>query len=584
MLYVSHVFESTEPHTDINLGTIVNLSFRLHSAQRSYSLGTWKYANAITGKRFIFGLPYRRQVTLVLFLAITLTPAALWAGALTPTGAATTQQYDIDMATQATYWLANGARKDLPDMPGSNGTVNNVNGVFSFRPEFDIQSSLLASASTASAENTRNGISTLHAKLDKTGFSYHDRSYGVGASAGLADDAVPTAATNYTYYEPGILTNMSCIYNDTAALDFNYLSAPLQEMSWLVSVWELQGQLPDGTGVETAAATILNHSIVLWQASGSYHPELYIGIAVSNLTDNAHGNVSRLNNIQCSMTFAPTNFSVLVDVTNRTFAVNPLESIEWPIGGQNLSLHTLTTLNWIAESAGSGFYESITGLSLANNIANLAQSQGYNDTNDASNATVLEAVADSFLNMIDNAFVAFASAKIMVLQDTTSAEAQVSLPAATFGSWRYIYPVAILNGAIVLLCLFEALRTRGWSGLSKFDFMDVPSVIVGASAGGMGLAHAARQLEDTRKTRGQTNDIDNLICDLRIQHMGKAGLAKVIQLADAETTSLDEAPGNSDARTNLRKGGAGHAEYVPLADVEQGLGDADSSRADGTAA
>jgi hypothetical protein len=73
----------------------------------------------------------------------------------------------------------------------------------------------MSSASTV-GDQARN-----HSKIDKSGFAYVGRSYGVGASVGLellSDGAENTL--RYNYSEPGYLTTAKCIYNSTSAWEY----------------------------------------------------------------------------------------------------------------------------------------------------------------------------------------------------------------------------------------------------------------------------------------------------------------------------------------------------------------------------
>ena len=66
-----------------------------------------------------------------------------------------------------------------------------------------------------------------------------------------------------------------------------------------------------------------------------------------------------------------------------------------------------------------------------------------------------------------------------------------STSAICIGESPYIYVVAAVNFAIVLLSVFELLRTRTWKGLNRFDFTDVKSLILGVAKGGTHVAEEA---------------------------------------------------------------------------------------------
>lgn len=89
--------------------------------------------------------------------------------------------------------------------------------------------------------------------------------------------------------------------------------------------------------------------------------------------------------------------------------------------------------------------------------------------------------------------VAFASAQIMLLNDVAPAPIVVKSPAYAFGTRLYICLVMTISCFITGWYLYKAMRTRGWRGLSKFDFMDVKSVIIAASGGGEPLRTRLRR-------------------------------------------------------------------------------------------
>lgn len=79
--------------------------------------------------------------------------------------------------------------------------------MFSFEPQFLQHGLILDSASRASSlesiQNPNVNTTVVHAKLDATGYSYVNRSYGVGASVGLVD-AFAQGANAYSYQEIGL--------------------------------------------------------------------------------------------------------------------------------------------------------------------------------------------------------------------------------------------------------------------------------------------------------------------------------------------------------------------------------------------
>jgi hypothetical protein len=130
---------------------------------------------------------------------MTLFPAALWAGAITP----------VTSRGSATDFLGVPQFSNISFIkdPTLTSSVNNTLGTFTYEPAFDLQGLILNSAPTASS---RLGGDTIHSKLDNTGYSYVNRSYGVGAVAGLGDNTLAPTMLSYSYQEVGHQATITC--------------------------------------------------------------------------------------------------------------------------------------------------------------------------------------------------------------------------------------------------------------------------------------------------------------------------------------------------------------------------------------
>jgi hypothetical protein len=58
------------------------------------------------------------------------------------------------------------------------------------------------------------------------------------------------------------------------------------------------------------------------------------------------------------------------------------------------------------------------------------------------------------------------------------------------GGEKVVVTVVIVNALIIVLFIEEALRTRIWRTLSKFDYSNVEDIIVATSLGGSILGNA----------------------------------------------------------------------------------------------
>lgn len=108
----------------------------------------------------------------------------------------------------------------------------------------------------------------------------------------------------------------------------------------------------------------------------------------------------------------------------------------------------------------------------------------------------------------------------MIANDTYSVVVLRSLDAVRIGKTSYIALIFAINFAIVLLCLFESIRTRGWKGLSTFDYTDIKAVTVGASKGGNKVGEQASKLHE-RSWGAGSDDADIGKIKVRLENDGE---------------------------------------------------------------
>jgi hypothetical protein len=133
------------------------------------------------------------------------------------------------------------------------------------------------------------------------------------------------------------------------------------------------------------------------------------------------------------------------------------------------------------------------------------------------NGDVLRGVEDSLTSMLDNSLLAFSSAQLMIANDTFSAPTSLSISAIRFGEPKYVYIITGIHFTITLLCLVELVRTRVWRGLSKFDYTDIKSVIVGASIGGTAIAERARKLHNEKQSWWSGDPGDRVVGEISVK-------------------------------------------------------------------
>lgn len=487
------------------LGTAINLSARRFFERHTVSLDWIKLFNALCGEQVDWSLPWGSTLATLAFIALTLFPGALWAGAITPVSSSQTTTGTIQLpAYTNTSWIDSG---------NTPAPINVDKGIFTFDPGWDLQGLILNSAASAS---NRTGGPTTHPKLDRTQYSYTNRSYGVGASVGLTSGPLLNKAMRYTYHENGIESSVSCIYNRSS--EWQLTPSAGQPSNWFLSVFEAQGPLPNtppGNRADFVAASIGANPAIVALATDTSNGENYIAITTTG------EQYAPLNYTQCQVTFTQRNFSVEVDVQNRTISVAPLNETTWLSNktvADSVSQLPMGALHHIGVSVSTALYVNGLGNAFIDNIKNMQAAR--DETDDASTLAGIEAVLTSIL---DDAMVAFSSAQIMLLNDTSPAPVVVTSAAYAFGTRGYIYAVVCISFLVTAGYIVEAFRTRGWRGLSKFDFMDVKSVIVAASEGGTAIAKEAQDLHHAEGTSWDADADDAIVGRICVRLEKSAG-------------------------------------------------------------
>jgi hypothetical protein len=62
-------------------------------------------------------------------------------------------------------------------------------------------------------------------KFDQTGYHFLNRSYGIGASAGLVDPHDAISPQWYTFPETEFYSTVKCMRNDTSAMGIDYIES-----------------------------------------------------------------------------------------------------------------------------------------------------------------------------------------------------------------------------------------------------------------------------------------------------------------------------------------------------------------------
>ncbi|KAL9630412.1 MAG: hypothetical protein Q9164_006429, partial [Protoblastenia rupestris] len=425
---------------------LYNYHTRLRIRSTPPTLDTIYVWNSISAARTAWGLRIKLVLATALFALGTLVPAALWAGAITPT-LVVTQAREATSILVPQFMDAANIREWPSEINDSGPLLRSTKGLFSFSPGVKLLGSLLASAASAT---TVDGRVREHAKFDNTRYTYNGRSFGAGASVGLSDSAISDnpLALSYSYRENGLRTDVKCIHNSSAQF--------IIEDESLTNIYPVRGYLPNSGDSESYSEYYGHRSdaiVAIGITNNNASTERILGIA-------AGASYAALNATQCTFHFIPKIFNFELISNDQT-----------------------------------SLYVSLLGDSFNSSIANYKSSVASNGSHALPDETAatLAGLANSVTAMVDDLLVAYSSAQLMIMNDMDYAFADVRIHAFRYGSGVYMYLSFAINIAIALLLLEEAFRTRGWRDLLYFDYMDPRSLIVGASMGGCAVAHAAEK-------------------------------------------------------------------------------------------
>jgi hypothetical protein len=513
---------------------LINFSVRIALTRRPMPLDWLKLWNAITTPTLDWSTPITTLPLVIGFSLLALIPSALWAGALTPVPSSRTftlpSALSLSRYTPASYsfWSQNIYNNQF-------AIAVNPKGTFSYIPIQDRFGFLITDGSAATSVNDQP---VQHTKNDNSNYTYIGRSYGVGSSVGLTDDATQAryGTMGYQYTETGYQSSVECIYNSSSQFQLVLIQAGVPEPMWETpSLFLATGSGPNTTRSAACAAGNLtdcggfvtaglggddNLVAAAWWASfesgnafkGLPRSFVYVNKKRPPLskayTSIASGSIYKnLNNTQCSITMVPASFSVDVHTLSRTIKVTPQPNVD--------NVADIEPSGFIADSASSilGFmsivdttlYTSVIGTMLQRNIDNVNQQRNHSTANEQD---TLKGVADSLQALIDDHLLATASAQLMVAHDSFPTSATISQQAFSIGQRGYAVAIIVLNALIILCYVFEALRTRYWSQLTQFNYADIKSVIIASSLGVRDAGVTASEFRHSKKSNwfGHSSD------------------------------------------------------------------------------
>ncbi|KAL1628545.1 hypothetical protein SLS56_005890 [Neofusicoccum ribis] len=371
------------------LRNLINYSARQKLLQRPVTLDTLNFYSSLTTSQTNWSLPILPLAVVLSTATIAIIPAALWAGALTPVLAVSSETPQLHIPVPV--WsneTKNLWEKHWYDRPNTNVTQTPL-GIFSYGPYIDRYGFFLNDGSAAS---TLDGSPQKYKKSDNSNYTYHGRSYGVGSSIGLNDSFLTPDLhiANYTFFETGYLTRFKCIYNTSTEWALEISGTP-----WSQSLPQVYNVSTSSTLLTTEEGRTRSQTAFV-----AYKPADVLHLA-------AGSSYALLNATQCTATTTATNFSVAADVSTRLITVSPVAQAAAPDPEPSglvarWAAETLVPLTWI----GSTSFTSVPGDMLYRNVFNVRQQP----TGEADADRVLRAVEESLDALFDLAMVAQASA------------------------------------------------------------------------------------------------------------------------------------------------------------------------------
>ncbi|PVH99006.1 hypothetical protein DM02DRAFT_656799 [Periconia macrospinosa] len=460
---------------------LLNYALRLRLTRVSVTLDVMRTWVDLSIPRMDWDLPIRFLIPVMFMVLLSLVPAALWAGSITPLIDQTTGTGTILIPSYDDVSMI----KEYPMEIGQAGpSLRNRRGLFTYCPGQQLIGPLLSSAASASSIGMMKQV---HPKIDNTQFSYTGRSYGVGATVGLLDRNITAdyQAAGYFYEEQGYFANVSCIYNQTT--DF-LLSGPVSE--W---IYTAGGNLPDSEG-GPEYSNYIGHDgkaiVAMGVAWSEQSPRRYISITAGEA-------YRALNSTQCEIDFQPMLFNVTVDLANLNITVASTGPAPDFNPQRNLTRTVVRQFELLSNDL-TNLYVSLLGEAFNSSIAsfNMTRSMASKDPLSEEDAT-LAGLSNSITAMADDLLLAYGSAQLMVGRKSVPKSAIVYRYGLQFGQPAYIYSIFALNLLIILAVLGEAVRTHAWNDLPRFNYLDPRDLVVAASRGGTGLATAADDMANS---------------------------------------------------------------------------------------
>jgi hypothetical protein len=572
--------------------TCLNLYLREFLSKRRTPLNHLRLYICMAGFSVKFILPAPLLVLAILWVTFGSLPQWFWTGALTPQEVTIYIPSNISIPTtggnnDSYAFLQPMAVKNPAVTPNCTLAPQN-NGTFSSCPGIDFSGYIVDSMRTAS---TPPGVSRNHTKVDFTGYNYVNRSYGTGAPVGLFDLPAFGAVTGYNYSEISYLTNVTCMYNTSAAWGFTgpWTWAGNAQSSEPV-VWLATGNRPNDNWTESsnetyyAAWAFMNSSTGIDGANPAAVTALSAGSCCGNQTGTPPFYVSiasgwqnaYLDKMQCELTFTPTLFQVSVSVSNRTIHVQPMGSAEDPEPRGQLREYSVKTLQTVS-AVQTTLYSSMLGEALSTSVINnLGSPKHFGSTYPFNNAT-FPGVENSLEAAMDDILAAYNAFALTQPGGWETANATYHISVLQIGTFGYHVGTFILNVFALLVICAVALWTRFFSQSSAFDFSDPGCLIIGLRNGALAVERTStwhvmgHEDEDLGHWMGRPRDrrLDKVVLEMDTTLGSAEPPAAVASLRDGSASgsvgwrrTWSSAPDAHDVELRVRKPAQTQSEVV----------------------
>ncbi|MCJ1454530.1 hypothetical protein MMC28_004883 [Mycoblastus sanguinarius] len=587
------------------LTSVINFSTRILLTQFAPTLERLKWWQALSTANVDPSLPVAFLIPVAAVWGLTLLPAFLWTGALTPnlvahniTANITLPYYSPD--PDGAYWNATWT----PIAP--HEVFRTPWGTFSYTPAYDRGDSMLTTAAGVIRDKDQTGK---RPRSDQTGYTYSTRSYGVGSSLGLFTNFSQGYQNpmTYQYQEVGYNASVICGFDVNSQWVIETPSDVEPTPSpYIPNLYFARGATPDSALYWQLQYSAVDDSNVV---AINAHPNLGSsgkGVVVIAAGGGPGGPYASLNQSLCNVTFIPTLFDVSVNLSssqitvakaghahdmdptaqsNATYTAWNCETLPdslSAIASNNISgcgnytargqpglgniatralrqLNDLSTIDTSLHTSNLGemfrslveneilYYDNTTL-----NITNFNLNSPYS----SADAVIMDySIEQGLKSLIDDSLLAFASAQLVLNHNasTNNTFGLLTVGAVRVGTQGYVYSLFVFNFVLILIFVEEIFRTRFWATLPLFDYNDLKGVIIASSMGGTDLANKIIGLHKQRDAVWMADPRDRIVSDVRVELKCRdQGKVELVAAQELEYTLVEEGVDSKFERADTR--------------------------------